>query len=109
MNLAITLDLYFSVYNSEVQTKKNRAMNLRDIVLNYLIDNEKGMEQLITLFLNDVMNEEVAQQAGVPGNARSGSRRVHRNSYRSRSLKTQFGAHIRNTQSPETAITRTPV
>jgi hypothetical protein len=38
-------------------------MNLRDIVLNYLTDNEKGMQQLITKFLNDVMNEEVAQQA----------------------------------------------
>ena len=36
-------------------------MNLRDIVLNYLTDNEKGMQQLITWFLNDVMNEKVAQ------------------------------------------------
>ena len=66
-------------------------MNLRDIVLNYLTDNEKGMQQLITWFLNDVMNEEVAQQAGVPKHARSSSRRAHRNGYRSRSLKTRFG------------------
>lgn len=66
-------------------------MDLRDIVLNYLTDNEKGMRQLITWFLNDVMNEEVAQQAGVPRYARSSSRRAHRNGYRSRSLKTRFG------------------
>ena len=66
-------------------------MNLRDIVLNYLTDNEEGMQQLITWFLNDVMNEEVAQQAGVPRHARSSSRRAHRNGYRSRSLKTRFG------------------
>ena len=66
-------------------------MNLNDIVLNYLTDNEKGMQQLITWFLNDVMNEEVAQQAGVPKHARSSSRRAHRNGYRSRSLKTRFG------------------
>jgi putative transposase len=66
-------------------------MNLRDIVLNYLTDNEKGMQQLITWFLNDVMNEEVAQQAGEPRHARSSSRRAHRNGYRSRSLKTRFG------------------
>jgi len=66
-------------------------MNLRDIVLNYLTDNEKGMQQLITWFLNDVMNEEVAQQAGVPRYARSSSRRAHRNGYRQRSLKTRFG------------------
>jgi transposase-like protein len=66
-------------------------MDLRDIVLNYLTDNEKGIQQLITWFLNDVMNEEVAQQAGVPKHARSSSRRAHRNGYRTRSLKTRFG------------------
>jgi len=66
-------------------------MNLRDIVLNYLTDNEKGMQQLITWFLNDVMNEEVTQQAGVPRYARSSTRRAHRNGYRQRSLKTRFG------------------
>jgi len=74
-----------------LETKRNRAMDLRDIVLNYLTDNEKGMQQLITWFLNDVMNEEVAQQAGVPRYARSSSRRAHRNGYRQRSLKTRFG------------------
>ena len=66
-------------------------MNLRDIVLNYLTDNEKGMQQLITWFLNDVMKEEVAQQAGVPRYARSSSRRAHRNGHRQRSLKTRYG------------------
>jgi transposase-like protein len=66
-------------------------MNLNDIVLNYLTDNEKGMQQLITWFLNDLMNEEVAQQAGVPRHARSSSRRAHRNRYRQRTLKTRFG------------------
>jgi len=49
------------------------------------------MQQLITWFLNDVMNEEVAQQAGVPRYARSSSRRAHRNGYRHRSLKTRYG------------------
>jgi len=58
---------------------------------NYLTDNEKGMQQLITWFLNDVMTEEVAQQAGVPRYARSSIRRAHRNGYRPRSLKTRFG------------------
>jgi len=54
-------------------------MNLSDIVQHYLTDNEKGMQQLITWFLNDVMNEEVAQQAGVPRYAKSSERRAHRN------------------------------
>jgi len=66
-------------------------MDLRDIILNYLSDNETGMQQLITWFLNDVMNEEVAQQAGVPRYARSSTRRAHRNGYRPRTLKTRFG------------------
>lgn len=66
-------------------------MNLSDIVLNYLTDNEKGMQQLITWFLNDVMKEEVAQQAGVPRYARSSTRRAHRNGHRQRSLKTRYG------------------
>jgi transposase-like protein len=49
------------------------------------------MQEHITWFLNDEMNEEVAQQAGGPRYARSRSRRAHRNGYRSRSLKTRFG------------------
>ena len=74
-------------------------MNLRDIVLNYLTDNEKGMQQLVTWFLNDVMNEEVAQQAGVPRYARSSTRRAHRNGYRSRTLKTRYGElHLQKPQ-----------
>ena len=43
-------------------------MNLRDIVLNYLTDNKKGMQQLITWFLNDAMSEKVVHQVGVPRN-----------------------------------------
>ncbi len=66
-------------------------MNLRDIVLNYLTDNEKGMQQLITWFLDDVMKEEAAQQAGVPRYARSSTRSAHRNGYRPRTLKTRYG------------------
>jgi putative transposase len=69
-------------------------MNLRDIVLNYLTDNEKGLQQFITWFLNDVMNEEVAQQAGVPRHLRSSSKRAYQNGYRSRSLKTRNGELI---------------
>jgi len=69
-------------------------MNLSDTLLNYHTDNEKGMQQLITWFLNDGMNEEVSQQAGVPKHARSSSRRAHRKGYRSRSLKTRFGDFI---------------
>lgn len=66
-----------------------RAMDLKDIVLNYLTDNEKGMQQFI--MWNDVMTEEVAQQARLPRYARSSTGRAHRNWYRPRSLKTRYG------------------
>ena len=79
------------VSNISLQKGDYREIHLRDIVLNYLTDNEKGMQQLITWFLNDVMREEVAQQAGVPRYARSSTRRAHGNGYRQRSLKTRFG------------------
>jgi putative transposase len=66
-------------------------MNLKGILLNYLTDNKKGMQQLIIWFLNDVMKEEVAQQAGMPRYSRSGTRNAHRKGYRHRSLKTRYG------------------
>jgi len=66
-------------------------MELRDIVLNYLTDNEKAMQELITWFLNDVMKEELSQQAGAMRYARTSTRRAHRNGYRQRSLTTRFG------------------
>jgi transposase-like protein len=70
--------------------KEEQGMNLRDIVLNYLADNEKRMQQLVTWFLNEGIKEEIAQQAGVPRYARSSARKAHRNGYRQRSLKTRF-------------------
>ena len=66
-------------------------MELRDIVEHYLTDNEQGMQELITWFLNDVMKEELLQQAGAPRYTRTGTRRAHRNGYRTRTLKTRFG------------------
>jgi len=41
-----------------------RAMNLKEVVLNYLTDNEEAIKYLITWFLNEVMQEEAEQQAG---------------------------------------------
>jgi transposase-like protein len=74
-----------------LQKGEYRAMYLKDIVLNYLTDNEKGMQQLITWFLNNVMKEEIAQLAGVPRYPGSSTKRVLLNGYRQRSLKTRYG------------------
>jgi len=53
-------------------------MNLSDIILKYLTDNDRGIQKLITWFLNDVMKIEVAQQSGVPRYAKPGLRRTQK-------------------------------
>jgi putative transposase len=66
-------------------------MNSKDLVEDYLIDNADGMKNLITWFLNEVMQREAAEQAGAGRYERSGSRRTYRNGTKSRSLKTRYG------------------
>jgi len=39
-------------------------MDLKEVVRNYLADNDEGMKQVITWFLNEVMQEEAERQAG---------------------------------------------
>ena len=66
-------------------------MELLDLIGDYLIDNEEGIRQLLTMFLNLVMDQEASQQAGANRYERSNSRKAHRNGYRSRSLTTRYG------------------
>ena len=42
-----------------------RAMNSKDLVIEYLTDNEEGMKNVITWFLNDVMQRETDELAGL--------------------------------------------
>ena len=69
-------------------------MNSKDLVADYLTDNNEGMKHLITWFLNEVMQREAAEQAGARRYERSGSRRTYRNGTRSRSLKSRYGSLI---------------
>jgi putative transposase len=66
-------------------------MELLDLIGDYLIDNEEGMRQLLTMFLNLVMDHEASQQAGADRYERSSSRKAHRNGYRNRFLTTRYG------------------
>jgi len=66
-------------------------MNSKDLVVNYLTDNEEGMRNIITWFLNEVMQREADELAGAGRYERTGSRRTYRNGTRSRSLKTRYG------------------
>jgi len=60
----------------------------------YLVDQKEGLRQLLTWFLNLVMQLEAMQQAGAEPYQRTGSRRAHRNGYKERSLKTRAGGLI---------------
>jgi len=42
----------------------DRATNNKDLVADYLIDNQEGMKNLITWFLNEVMQREATEQDG---------------------------------------------
>ena len=66
-------------------------MNSKDLVAHYLTDNEQGMKDLITWFLNEVMQREALEQAGADKYERTGTRRTYRNGTRSRSLKSRYG------------------
>ncbi|MBR1369938.1 transposase, partial [Methanocalculus chunghsingensis] len=57
----------------------------------YLSDNQNGMKNLITWFLNQVMLMEALQQAGAGHYERTDERKALRNGYKSRTLKTRYG------------------
>jgi len=68
----------------------------------YLSDQENGMKNLITWFLNQAMLQEALQQAGADSYERTDARKAHRNGYKDRSLKTRYGETIlRKLQFPE--------
>ena len=64
------------------------------LIEDYLSDQENGMKTLITWFLNQVMLQEALQQAGADSYERTDARKAHRNGYKDRSLKTQYGETI---------------
>jgi len=66
-------------------------MDPYDVIADYLSDQEEGMKNLITWFLNQVMLQEALQQAGAAHYERTATRKAHRNGYKNRTLKTRHG------------------
>lgn len=62
-----------------------------DVLQDYLIDQETGLKELLTWFLNQVMLVEALQQTGAEPYERIDCRKAHRNGYKKRSLKTRAG------------------
>jgi len=63
----------------------------KNIIHQFLQGNEDGMKQILTWFLNTIMEYEAKIQAGASYYERISSRKAHRNGYRKRSLKTKYG------------------
>jgi len=66
-------------------------MEVLALIADYLSDQEEGMKNLITCFLNQAMLIEALQQAGAAQYERTDVRKAYRNGYKDRSLKTRYG------------------
>lgn len=66
-------------------------VNLFSFIKDYLVYQEDGIRQLITWFLNLVMEEEALLQAGAQRYERTSSRKASRNGYKPRTLLTKYG------------------
>ena len=63
----------------DVQGIENKE--IRDLIAEYLNSNEQGMRELMTWFLNQVMDHEAEQQSGAGRYVRGKGRRAHRNGH----------------------------
>lgn len=71
-------------------------MELENIILQFLENNKEGMKELISMFLNKVMQVEVNEQIGASKYERKDSRIAHRNGYKKRTLNTKYGKIVLN-------------
>jgi len=66
-------------------------MNNSGLIEDYLVDRNEGMKNVITWFLNQVMQQEALNQIKARPYERTDQRRARRNGIRKRSLKTIHG------------------
>jgi putative transposase len=57
-------------------SKGDRAMNNPELIEDYLVDRNEGMKNLITWFLNQVMQQEALNQIKARPYERTGQRRA---------------------------------
>lgn len=69
-------------------------MEIFELIEDYLIDQDDGLKNLMTWFLNLVMQLEAIQQSGAEPYERNEARTTQRNGYKERSLKTRVGELI---------------
>ena len=66
-------------------------MEEKELIRDYLVDQNVGMRKVITHFLNNVMREEAAQQIGANHYERTDRRCGYRNGIKKRNLVTRYG------------------
>jgi putative transposase len=66
-------------------------MNTSDLIEAYLVDPESGMKNVITKFLNEVMEVEAAEQIDAGRYERTDKRKDYRNGFKEKGLKTRYG------------------
>jgi putative transposase len=66
-------------------------MNTSDLIEDYLVDPESGMKNVITKFLNEVMEIEAAEQIDAGRYERTDKRKDYRNGFKEKGLKTRYG------------------
>jgi len=66
-------------------------MDLFDIIQQYVSDQDDGLKNLLTLFLNLVMEYETEQQVGAARYQRTPYSKAYRNGIKPRTLKTRSG------------------
>ena len=59
-----------------------------NIIHQFLQDNEEGIRQILTWFLNSIMEYEAKIQSGASYYERISSRKAHRNGFGKRTIKT---------------------
>jgi len=64
------------------------------LIEDYPSDDQAGMLNVITWFLNQVLRHEAGQQAGTAQYERAYARKAHRNGYKDRTLKTRYGETV---------------
>ena len=69
-------------------------MKQEDLIGDYLVDQKRGMRQVVTHFLNNVMQAEAAQQVGADHYERTDKRNAYRNGVKKRRLVTRYGTII---------------
>lgn len=63
----------------------------KEVLQDYIIDQETDLKALLTLLLNQVMQLDAQQQSGAEPYQRKTGRKAHQNGYKKRGLKTRGG------------------